>query len=667
MWAGREIVPGRHCYLFVYAAVSFLVLLPFLSPGYILTLDMVFGPKIDFEGMFYGLREGISAGLPFFALLWSLSLLFGVEVVQKVFLFLILFFSGVSAHRLTPAESQAGRYFAGFLYMLNPFVYVRFLAGHFLLLLGYAILPFAVKSIMDLLERPLDRKRVLKSVLLISLTGVLAIHTLFLLFFLTATLFLFKLYQEKGDKRKIWGLVKTALFLGALFLAINFYWILPLATSSSTPVGQITRQDLTAFATTQDLRFNVLFTAASMYGFWRGGYLYAKDLLPGWYLLFIFILFLAVHGFSTSQSHRKYGVYVNALAFTAVLSLILASGVSGIFSGVFEFLFNHIFFFKGFREPQKFVALLALAYSYLGSLGVTAIEKTLSTSHRGAGRKIVLLFVVFALATPFIYSFTFFNGFWGQLKPVEYPRDWYSVNEYLKGDSQDFNVLFLPWHLYMDFKWLPNQDKRIATPAYVFFDKPVIQGDNMEVGGIYTSSTNPASRYLESQFLAKKNGSFLTPLNIKYVILAKEVDYQNYLFLFNQTDLQLVLDTENLYLFRNLQPTSRFYQSDDLTNLTPLNYTRLSPVRYRFERPVKKYIFFIPSNLNSQHWISNGKKPLNSPDFYAVYPADTGGGTVEYQRFNTYLAGYLASILGLLALLLWTNWRKTKKKERGLK
>lgn len=27
---------------------------------------------------------------------------------------------------------------------------------------------------------------------------------------------------------------------------------------------------------------------------------------------------------------------------------------------------------------------------------------------------------------------------------MDYPRQWYEVNEYLNGDTKDFNVLFLP-------------------------------------------------------------------------------------------------------------------------------------------------------------------------------------------------------------------------------
>jgi len=82
-------------------------------------------------------------------------------------------------------------------------------------------------------------------------------------------------------------------------------------------------------------------------------------------------------------------------------------------------------------------------------------------------------------------------GFWGQLKPTDYPEDWYEINDILNNDPQDFNVLFLPWHQYMDFKWIPNTQKRVANPASNFFDKPAIQGENTEIS---TSTPSPPTR-----------------------------------------------------------------------------------------------------------------------------------------------------------------------------
>jgi len=299
-----------------------------------------------------------------------------------------------------------------------------------------------------------------------------------------------------------------------------------------------------------------------------------------------------------------------------------------------------------------------------------------------------LLLIALAISTPFIYSFTIFDGFHGQLKTTDYPKDWYAVNDYLKEDKQDFNILFMPWHLYMDFKWLPTPQKRIGNPAIIFFDKPVIQGENMEAGTVYSSSLNPVTGYIEF-LLGKKDkienfGELVAPLNVKYIILTKEVDYGQYDFLYEQRDVELVRDTENLVVFRNMHPVSRFYEADgvvtikdwedlleisktrDLTSFAivagnetnieaskgqALNYTIESPVKYLLAQPSKRYIVF--SQRYSEDWKLEGKTPFANFGVTNAYDtSDIKGNTLYYERFNIYLIGYVISGIAFIFLMI---------------
>ncbi|MCZ7370638.1 MAG: hypothetical protein O8C66_09020 [Candidatus Methanoperedens sp.] len=577
--------------------------------------------------------------------------MFSAEVIQKLIFFIIFFLSGISAYKLCPEEWGIGRYFAGFLYMINPFVYVRFLAGHWLLLLAYAVTPFVIKGFMDFFASP-STKRAVYVAFLLTFVFALETHTPFLLLIVFGIFFLMAVIEA----RKKIDLSKYAALVLLFLLILNSYWLVPSFSGSSAPLGEITNSDLYTFTTRQDINFNTLFTTASMYGFWRVGYIYAKDLLPYWYIFFIFILFLAVHGFTSNYKHPARGVYVKAFGALAVLAAILATGISGPFERIFEFLFNNVFFFKGFREPQKFEALLVLAYAYLGGLGVAEIARYKGSA--GTSKKIgAWIIIAIAIATPFIYSFTMFNGFWGQLKPADYPEDWYEVNDFLNLDKQDFNVLFLPWHLYMDFKWLPTPQKRLANPAQVFFDKPVIQGDNMEAG-VYSSSMSPVSGYIQNLLQNKDGlsnfGKFMVPLNVKYIILTKEVDFKQYFFLFNQTDLVLKKETDNFYIFENKHTVSRFYQADKIdqqnsTDLKPISYTQASPVKFH-EEAGEGYIVFVPPNMDSDYWELEGRTSMVNGS-YAVYHAEMG--TIYYRRFDTFLFGYIVSLLTFIGLVVW--------------
>ncbi len=99
-------------------------------------------------------------------------------------------------------------------------------------------------------------------------------------------------------------------------------------------------------------------------------------------------------------------------------------------------------------------------------------------------------------------------------------------------------------------------------------------------------------------------GEKMVLLNVKYVLLTKEVDYRGYFFLFNQTDLEFVKETPNFYLFKNNHPVSRFYLSPRLAS-------------------------------NEQSGFISALKPLS------------------YRRFETYLLGYIISLVALIGLVAW--------------
>ena len=522
--------------------------------------------------------------------------------------------------------------------MINPFVYIRFMAGHWLILMAYAILPFMVNSIIKFFDNP-NRKQVTKTCLWITLIAILNMHILFLTLFLFLMFFLHGLIKTKERR----NLLKSTMLLGLSFLLLNTFWIIPLMTAESTKISQITSDDLAAFQTRSG-GWNEFLSTLMMYGFWReNAYILPISIIPSYiyFPLFALILFLTIHGYLSCKEKYKTPILI-----TGITAQLLAVGVGHPwFRDIFTFLFENIFVLRGFREPQKFVALLVFAYAFLAAYG---IENILEQIKR---KKVKILASVLIIAIPFAYTPTMFNSFWGQIKTTDYPKDWYEINDYLNKDTQDFNVLFLPWHLYMDFKWIPNSEKRIANPATAFFDKPVIQGDNVEVGTIYTSSTNPVSRYVQN--LLKKDianfGNRLKLINVKYVILAKESDYRNYFYLFNQSDLELIKETDNLYLFKNKNEVHKFYQADSLNDdLIPLEYKKLSTIKYEISKPTKKYIIFTESY--NKNWKLNNQQPtqlgpVNAYEFKGDY-------ALSYTRFRIYLISYVISALALIFLII---------------
>ncbi len=697
----RRFFPWKQSYVIVYFFLSIAILGKLLLPGYVLTLDMVFTHNTQFDDVFYGWSEDQNGmvidilnktpRLPYYFAVYLLSFIFPIWVIQKLILFLIIFLSGVSAYQLCPAKRVHGKYFAGLLYMLNPFIYVRFLAGQPQLLLAYAITPFAVKAVIDVLDAA-TKKNIIKAALFISLVGVFKLHILLLVLLLFIIFLVVRAIQTRQDKASVLNLSRVTTLVAMVFVGLNLYWLIPAFTVEAA-LAHIGTLDITVFAPRPVSNLNIAFAIMSMYGFWRGGYTYVADLLPFWYLIFIFLFYLVVHGAVTTFRDVRLGPTTKAFVVAILVAAIGGIGAaSTITAPVFNWLFEHFLIFRGFRDSQKFVALLVLSYAYLGGLGVDDFAEYLRDKR--IKRALAVLLVISALISPPLYSCTMF-GFHDQLIPMDYPRGWYEANEYLTTDSDDFNVLVFPWHMYIGYTW---SERRITNPAAGFFDKPVIQGDNIEVGGIYSQSTHPVSKYIE--FLLEQKGyrnfgELITPLNVKYVLLTKEVDYKKYDFLYEQEDLEIVLENDNLILFRNKHETAKIYAADyayqirdwneliqlsreqDITNAVYLindteepsqnfehnekcilNYSKKSPIEYVLkDAPTKRYLIFTASY--SQDWRYGDKLPLKNMGVTNLFELDnSNGGRIYHSRFWIFLVGYVSSILVLLALLVMYRFKR---------
>jgi hypothetical protein len=235
-----------------------------------------------------------------------------------------------------------------------------------------------------------------------------------------------------------------------------------------------------------------------------------------------------------------------------MIAVVLAAGIRlPIVDGITYWLFNHFPFYKGLRETQKWVAVVVVIYAIFLAVGIKNLFKVRIVRENGF---IVGLFLigVIIMQSPLLLW-----GFGGQVRPTEYPNDWHEANGYIVQDQEQSdkkqsckeNVLFLPWHMYMSFSWIGNV---VISPAKYFFACPVISGTNMEWGGIYDNSQNYEGG-LVNDYLAAAGGTDMlsdNKLDIRYIILAKELDWRNYLWLENDPEVTLVKETETLRIYK---------------------------------------------------------------------------------------------------------------------
>jgi hypothetical protein len=341
------------------------------------------------------------------------------------------------------------------------------------------------------------------------------------------------------------GAIGAAVGLG-VGAALCAYWVLPsLFVPPGTGVGPA---DLAAYAT-RPPGMGVLPTLAGLYGFWRDEFAGPAERIPTLYLLLVPILALALIGairVLTSERHRRAGV---VLVAGAIIGLLLAGGTSfPPTAGTFRWLFENVIFFRIYREPQKFLALVVLAFGTFGAVGLEAVAmrdgRTAGARSWGAS--------ALAICIAIAYAYTMLWGFWGQLHLSRYPSDWARAEQIMEAKGPG-GVLVLPWHLYAVLSF--SDGRIVANPAASFFSRDVIAGDNVGFGRIPTQSVDPFSSWVE-EILAHRGqirevGHLVAPLDIRFIVLLEEADSDRYRFLERQSDLTRLYEGTELQLFEN--------------------------------------------------------------------------------------------------------------------
>jgi hypothetical protein len=651
--------------IFVYIVFAFLILLPLLKPGYYLALDMQAGPysysDIRF-GDFYGeTPSSYGAYFPPKMVLAAVSDIIGTEAVEKLRLFLIVLLCGISAHFSLPKEHGSARYLAGLLYMLNPFVFVRFLAGHGSLLLSYAFWPLALMCFSQFLDKPNSRRPLVKTALFVTLAAASS-HGVIILLICFALMLLFHLLKT-GIRGPGMQFAKRLALLAAIILALNLYWIAPtiiLFGSTHTPASpEAYLEDFKPLP----MGMPVVASLLTMHGFWRGGFYYTKDILPYWYVPFILMAAISAIGFlSLLGKKRESAFYALFLLSLLVVGLLLALGEESPISFLFTIFGKQIPIHMIFRDSQKFVGMICLSLSMLGSFGASHLMRTYP--------KWSLAVLALILLLPVIYDFGIF-GFFGQIRPTQYPADWVEAGKIISADPTETRILVLPPYLYNTYKWSNATQKTLASPANHFFSKPIIVSQSVMTSHVYSDVKDTYGGYVQRIFKNRQyinnTAELLVPINARYILILKDYrDSDSYLWLFHRKggvkDITLVYESDSLYLFRNelvfgpilasaeggnggFKSLARINVSGLSDNVT---YTHVNPATYEITGCGGPYLFYAsPADPFSEF---SGIPPQPWNGIASTYPC-SGPGVFGNRVFPVSLALFLLSWVLAISLL----------------
>ncbi len=529
----------------VWAAIlAFTVTAPYWTSGYLLLLDDVAGPRQDWPLSADGLTQvRLLSGLPWWVAK-ALAAHIGLGAAsQKLAYTAAIFMAAWGAGRLVRRAHSAGWLYAATLYAVNPWVYDRFSAGQGTLILAYALLPMFLQALLDTLARP-KFHRAIALALLAAALGVFDAHLLYLLPIIALLACLWRFSRA----RQSWPMLLAA---GSLVAGLEAYWLLP-ATLSHPLIG-ISDPQLAVFATRPDPHFGLIFNTTALHGFWRETMVGKPSL---WWLFFLAIAGLAVVGaFSLLNVPRRRwraGFYCSLFVFGLFVALGTGFGPT---AGAFHFLFLHLPGFAGFREPQKALALVVLAYSYLGANGLNMMASWIGRRWPSQWwpRQVTS---VLAVTIVLVYGHRELWGQWGAIRPGDYPDSWYRTAAYLASlPEPSAFTLVLPWELYQPFDFSGQQV--IANPAPFVFPGKLLIPDTTAIAGVTLRSPNPLSAQvptLLSRGPSTTNlGHMLAELNVRHILVLQPQD-TSYGFLHFQGDLRLVRRWPDLALYEVTAP-----------------------------------------------------------------------------------------------------------------
>lgn len=606
-----------------------------------LAVDLVQTPHPHLPADYWGLPEGTHGGLlnrlPIDALFVLFGQLGAPGLPQKALLLASVFLAGLGAHRLAPVQSLPARVFAGLLYAANPFVYDRLYAGQWFVLLGYALLPWAFASFVRLLRggRPASAWRFGA---LGALTGIASPHMAALLALLCLAVAAAFLVARPARR----ALLSRAAAGGALALLLSIYWLLP-TPGLSRFLDQIGRGELDLYQTVADERFGVEATVLGLHGFWNNPNP-VRELVPVWPAVALALLVLGLAGLAL----RRRDPVACGVALAAALGWAIALGTaSALTRGPFVALLEHVEIARAFREPQKAVALIALAYAYLGAV---AVDDLVRNRTRWTPAPVLVAVV---LVLPLVQGYRTLGGLWGKLETSRFPASWNEANTVLKREAGRSRTLFLPWSGYLELEFAHG--RLVANPAPRFFETPILASRSVGEGAGVASSSDPVERRVDALLTRGSTfgelGGCFAALGVSHVLLLNSAA-ADYRFLERRADIVPVRRWRDLTLYRLRRPGALVMSvpagATPCAKVVPLPSERRSPVRYRAPLPLPGDRALLLGLPDAPGWQARGNE-------------------LEYAEWPSYRRNYLLGLAGfaLFALSGGAARRRTSARERA--
>jgi hypothetical protein len=533
---------------------TLLIAFPWLGPGYIFGADWPGPRRFDFPAT-------LTSASPVQAALAGAGLLVSGATAGKLLILLSLCGAGTFAFLALPEAALAARTGAAAFYLLNPFVYDRLIYGQVYLLAAYALIPLGAYLTHRVLERQ-SIGLVVGLAACLTVISAFSIHV-FLLGCLIALSLVIAHWVSMPNKK---ALLHQARYLGLGTVLVGLgtsYWTLPLVSGRgrlADVLASIGSADLTAFASVPDRQLGLVPNLLGLYGFWAeasGRFAVMKVYVPAWPLMLGLILCLVAIGLGAAlRSDSSIRSWAIGLAASGLVALVVEVALSSAASRpTVQWLAAHFLVVRGMRDASKWSVPIAFAESQLFGLGVSAAAAYLVRRTRSGSLQdlVVPATVGLMLALPVYYGNGVLYGLHGTVALSQYPSGWYAADDQLRSDPHPEKMLFLPWHEYMRLSFVRNQDPIVAPAAPQFFSVAVVVSSDPEVPGV-SAPTNADQTAVSELVRAGPAGDWAPVLaahDIKYVLLAREANWDAFSYLTSQSGFVEVSDYGSVILLRD--------------------------------------------------------------------------------------------------------------------
>jgi hypothetical protein len=468
--ASRAAAPGRPAARHAWPALAglalgLLALGPGLAPGYLLSYDMVFVPRMPFSAALIGLTGGPPRAVPSDAVVAAASVLLPADILQKLILLLIFVMACSGAAALLDRGWPGGaplpaRLAAGVCYAWNPYLAERLLIGQWALLLGYAGLPWVLRLLCTGPGR--TRPARLLCVLVPAAIGGFAAMSITVLAAAPAAL----CRREAGSER-----ARRLATVAACAALLSLPWLIPaFAVAVHTdPRG------VDAFAARADTPFGRLGSLVMLSGIWNA------QTVPRGYggagsVVWLLVVAAALGGYLLLARPRR---VAPGLGIAALAGLVIAAvGVTSPSRAVLRDLVTAWPGFAVLRDGQQFLAPLALAEA----VGLGGLVAWIATGAARQASRAAAVLAAMAVLAPVVLLPGMAWGLAGRLRPVAYPADWLRARQAIDGDPARGTVLLLPWAAYRRYPW--NGGEAVYDPWSRLLGREVISNDGLQVGNL---------------------------------------------------------------------------------------------------------------------------------------------------------------------------------------